>query len=73
MFYPLKHQQDHVSSTLKLLTVFLSHLEKLLIACHWFILSKMDSIKGILSYTLPLSTKNILPHVSRYIQFKTEM
>lgn len=53
--------------------MFLSHLEKQLIACHWLILSKMDSVKGTLSYTLRLSTKDILPHVSKYIQFKTEM
>lgn len=53
--------------------MFLSHLEKQLIACRWLILSKTDSVRGILSYTLPVSTKDILPHVSRHIQFKTEM
>lgn len=52
--------------------MFLSHLEKQLIACRWLILSKTDSVRGILSHTLPVSTKDILPHVSGHIQLKTE-
>lgn len=72
-FFPLKHQQAYFSSILRLLTMSLSLFEKELIACHWLILFKMDSVKGITSYALPESTKDILPHVSRYIQFKSEI